>query len=152
MRRSFAIAVCLLGMASLGTDCGTAHFRFEIGGNVDSQVVFRLLDGQGRDIAVKELIVLETGDPYKTTDDEIVWQLQGETRVHTIVYGEAPEGLDAKVGPLPLRREGRYSVGVHGEVPAFIRLRGAGACEFTVEPSGVVSGGAGCRLLSGEKP
>lgn len=149
VRRSFAIAVCLLGMASLGTDCGTAHFRFEIGGNVNSRVVFRFLEGQGRDITIKEFIVLSTVDSHNPTE-EIVWQLQGKARVQSIVYGEAPDGLSTKVGPVPLRREGRYSVAIHGEVSDLIRLRGAGSCEFTLGANGVVTGADGCRLLSGE--
>jgi len=93
--------------------------------------------------------VLASGGPYDSSE-KIVWQLQGKAQVGSIVYGKAPEGLDTKVGPIPLRRGSSYSVGIHGEVSDLIRLRGSGSCDFTVDADGVVNGADGCRLISGE--
>lgn len=150
VRRPLALAVFLCGMASLGTDCGTTLFRIEVGGNVDSHVVFRPLENLGREVTMKEFVVAEC-DSHNATC-QIVWRLQGEARVRSIVYGEAPDGLNTLVGPVPLRRGGRYTVGMLAEVYDITRLRGGGSCDFTVDAGGDVAtrGANGCRLFAGQ--
>ena len=146
--RLLSLTVSLLAAASLGTDCGTTHFRFAIDGNVDSDVLFRLLDGKGRKITVREFLVVAHSDSYQG-GDEVVWHIQGKGLLRALVYGVTPDGFENKIGPLPLRRDGRYSVAIYGTVSDLMHLTGAGTCEFAVR-AGIVSGTDGCRLLAGQ--
>lgn len=66
---------------------------------------------------VKELVVGEVGG------DEF-WRLRGRATVARIVYGQAPTGLVADLGPTPLRPHKTYYILVRGEAGWGQDLRG----------------------------
>ena len=138
----------ILAMACLGTDCGTTSFHVEIAGSLNSGIVFRLRPGRGRSVRLEESIVVEKDASVPLGSEKIVWKLVGESTAATITYGEAPNGLDAQVGPLPLRPAGTYAIGARGSVRDLFRLTGASSCEFSIDHRGSVAAPHECRSIS----
>jgi hypothetical protein len=88
-------------------------------------------------LRVKELVIAEVAS------DELFWRLRGEAPVTKVVYGEAPTGLVADVGPIPLRSGKTYYIVVRGEA-GLLGQNLWGTCEFTVDNSGRVQPEQGC--------
>jgi len=83
--------------------------RFEVRGDIESGVTFRVFDlgSEGRLVPVEEVVV---GELY---GDE-VWRLQGRAAIREFSYGQPIEGLVAQIGPGPLERGKSYYVVVSG--------------------------------------
>jgi hypothetical protein len=130
--------VVLVAMPCLAMVCG-AFAKFQISGDVDSGVVFALSDlpPKGRRLTVKELVI---GEPNGAE----VWRLRGRATVARIVYGQAPAGLAAELGPTPLRANTTYYIVVRGEA-GWLGQNLWGTCNFTVDSSGRVQPEEGCR-------
>jgi hypothetical protein len=130
--------VILIALPCLGMVCG-AHAKFQISGDLGSGVVFALSDlpPKGRRLAVKELVIAEVNS------DELFWRLRGDATVTRVVYGQAPTGLVADLGPIPLRSGKTYYIVVRGEA-GWLGQNLWGTCEFTVDASGRIRAEEGC--------
>lgn len=130
------LIVVLVAIPCLAMMCG-ALAKFQISGDLNSGVVFALSDlpPKGRTLAVKELVVGEVGG------DEF-WHLRGRAIVARIVYGQAPTGLVADLGPTPLRADKTYYILVRGDAGWGQGFRGT--CRFTIDTSARVSPEEGC--------
>lgn len=134
-RRSLAGAV-IAGLCCLATTCH-APVGFEISGSLGSGVQFAVSDLTEDDesVSVKEIVV------GQVAGDE-VWHLNGEADVRSIVYGEAPEGLQAALGPISLQPDRAYYIVVMGD--SGWGREAKGTCRFTLDEAGQVHTEPGC--------
>lgn len=126
----------LAALCCIATTCH-APVGFEISGSLDSGVRFAVSDltENGESVSVKEVVV------GQAAGDE-VWHLNGRADVRSIVYGQAPEGLQVALGPASLQPGRAYYIVVMGD--SGWGREAKGTCSFRLDEAGHVHTEPGC--------
>jgi hypothetical protein len=131
---------------------------FRISGTLESGVHLRMFDPKDEaTVTIEELVVSETTGSedwsvpdrseertLKVATGRTVWRLVGRANVPEIVYGNAPDGLGATEGPVPLAPGKTYDVFAGGTIGLLWRRDARGGCRFSVTAAGRVDAPPGC--------
>ena len=128
--------LAVVAAGCVATTC-YAPIGFDLRGDLESGVVFRIADSTGSKerVTVEEVVFGEVAGLE-------VWRLEGHASVEEVVYGEPQPGLLVKVEPAPLQPERAYYIVVRGD--ASWGRQAWGTCSFAIDGGGRVQPEPGC--------